>query len=229
MLPLKDNIPSYRKPVINYILIGINTLVFIYELSFRESYLLEKFIFSYGMVPLKFITDFTSSWYTIFTSLFLHGGILHFGGNMLFLYIFGDNVEDRLGHIKYFFTYIFWGVVGSLLQLVFNPTSNIPMIGASGCISGVLGCYFIFYPTAGIVTLVPLGFFSRIIVIPAFFFLGLWFLIQLYSGGLSIVTQPILGRSGGIAYWAHIGGFISGVITARMVLRKRRRTYWRYL
>ncbi len=230
MIPLKDNIPSYKKPFVNYIIIFINTIVFVYQYLFLPSkYHIEEFITSYGFIPYRFTNDLTY-FYTIFTSMFLHGGFSHFLGNMWFLYIFGDNVEDRYGHIKYLFIYLLSGISATFLQYILNPFSKIPMIGASGAISGVLGSYFVFFPSAGVLTLVPFGFFSRIIVLPAAFFLGLWFIFQFLSGTQSLAIQAALGREvGGVAYFAHIGGFIFGLIVASVNRKKRRyKTYWRY-
>ncbi|MFN3966894.1 MAG: rhomboid family intramembrane serine protease, partial [Endomicrobiia bacterium] len=179
MIPLKDNIPSRRIPIMNYLLIAVNTAIFILELKIASYGLLENFIFNYGLVSKRFFSIFPNDWYTLFSAMFLHGGWMHFLGNMLYLYIFGDNVEDRLGHFIYVIFYIFCGVVAAILQIVFSFNSNLPMIGASGAIGGVLGAYFLLYPNARILTLVFFGFFSRIVAVPAFFFLGFWFIIQL--------------------------------------------------
>ncbi|MCS7151788.1 MAG: rhomboid family intramembrane serine protease [Endomicrobia bacterium] len=232
MIPLKDNIPSYRKPVINYFIIFLNTLVFIYQYFILSSrFEIEHFIHKFGFTPYMFLNEFPLSSYTILTSMFLHGGFMHFLGNMWFLYIFGDNVEDRYGHIKYFIVYILSGVAAVLLQFIINPLSVIPMIGASGAISGVLGSYFVFYPSAGVVTFIPFGLFSRIVVLPAVIFLGLWFIFQFLSGTQSLAIQAVLGRElGGVAYFAHIGGFLCGLITAILSKKRRRiKAYWRYL
>lgn len=230
MIPLKDNIPSYRKPFVNYLIIFVNSLVFIYQyFIISTQYELERFITKYGFVPFNFVTDLSSS-YTILTAMFIHGGFLHFLGNMWFLYIFGDNVEDRFGHVKYLIFYITCGVVATMLQFFLHPLSKIPMIGASGAISGVLGAYFVFYPSAGVLTFIPLGFFSRIVVLPAVLFLGLWFIFQFLSGTQSLALQMVLGKElGGVAYWAHIGGFVAGVVISIFSRRRyRRKTYWRY-
>jgi membrane associated rhomboid family serine protease len=235
MIPLKDNIPSYKKPIINYFIILVNTLVFIYQYFFLHSQTdIQEFIYTYGFVPYRFLTEFSTYWYTILTSMFLHGGFLHFLGNMWFLYIFGDNVEDKFGHIKFLLIYLLCGILASFIQFVFSPTSTLPMIGASGAISGVLGSYFIFFPTAGVLTLVPFGIFTRIVVFPAVIFLGFWFIFQLLSGTQTFALQVVLGREiGGIAYWAHIGGFLTGLITAIIskISRKKQRykTYWHYI
>lgn len=231
MIPLKDNIPSYRKPIINYLIILVNTAVFIYHYFFLSSrFEIESFIYKYGFIPMRFITNFPQDIYTMFTSMFLHGGMMHFLGNMWFLYIFGDNVEDRYGHLKYLLVYIISGISAIFLQFIINPLSRIPMIGASGAISGVLGSYFVFYPSAGVVTFIPFGLFSRIVILPAVIFLGLWFIFQFLSGTQSLAIQAALGKEvGGVAYFAHIGGFLCGLIIAILSRRKRRlRTYWRY-
>ncbi|MCS7227794.1 MAG: rhomboid family intramembrane serine protease [Endomicrobia bacterium] len=231
MIPLKDNIPSYRKPIVNFFIIIINSVVFIYQYFFlptRQE--IENFIFTYGFTPFNFITYFPSVSYTILTSMFLHGSFFHFLGNMWFLYIFGDNVEDRFGHFKYLVVYLICGLTAGLLQFILNPWSKIPMIGASGAISGVLGAYFVFYPSAGVLTFIPLGLFSRVIVLPAVLFLGLWFIFQFLSGTQSLALQMVLGREiGGVAYWAHIGGFICGLLIAIFSRKKRYKTYWKYL
>jgi len=234
MIPLKDNIPSYKKPFVNYFIILLNTLVFIYQyfiLSSKQE--IEHFVYSYGFIPYRFLTDPIFSWYTIFTCMFLHGSFFHFLGNMWFLYIFGDNVEDKYGHIKYFLVYLLCGISASFVQFIFSPTSMLPMIGASGAISGVLGSYFIFFPTAGVLTLVPFGIFTRIVVLPAVIFLGFWFIFQLLSGTQTFALQVVLGRDiGGVAYWAHIGGFLTGLIIAMLSKKKRRyryKTYWYYI
>ncbi|MCX7956863.1 MAG: rhomboid family intramembrane serine protease [Endomicrobia bacterium] len=231
MIPLKDNIPSYKKPLINYIIITINSLVFIYQYFFLSSYETQNFIYSFGFVPIKFITEFSHHWWNIITSMFIHGGFFHFLGNMWFLYIFGDNVEDNFGHLNFLLLYITCGIFAAIFQFILSPTSNIPMVGASGAISGILGAYFILYPYAGVLTLIPFGLFSRIIVMPAVFFLGLWIIFQILSGTQSLAIKATLGKDiGGIAYWAHIGGFLCGVILTLNKRRKRYRyrTYWRY-
>lgn len=233
MIPLRDNIPSYSKPVVNYTIIIMNTLVYVYQYFLLPThYEIENFVYTYGFIPARFLYEFPETVYTILTAMFIHGGFLHFLGNMWFLYIFGDNVEDRFGHFKYLIIYLICGVAATFLQFILNPSSRIPMIGASGAISGVLGAYFIFYPSAGVLTLMLFGFFSRIVVIPAVIFLGLWFIFQFLSGTQSLALQVAIGREvGGVAYWAHIGGFLCGLFFALVSKNKRRRrvrTYWRY-
>lgn len=232
MIPLKDNIPSHRTPIVNYFIITVNTLVFIYQyIILSEPYKVESFIYTYGFIPYRFTYEFFSSWWSLFTSMFLHGGFLHFLGNMWFLYIFGDNVEDRFGHLKYLLIYISCGICAGMFQFLLDPFSKIPMIGASGAISGILGAYFVLYPSAGILTLLPFGIFSRIVVIPAVMFLSFWIIFQFLSGTQNLMIKFALGRDiPGVAYWAHIGGFFCGLIISLRAKKKRRyKTYWRYL
>jgi len=231
MIPIRDTIPSRTYPVINVVIIILNVLVFFYELSLGPN--LERFIFSFGVIPIKFYYLLSKEPYNIFkifvpflSSIFLHGGWVHIVGNMLYLWIFGDNVEDRMGHFRYLVFYITCGVVASLVHLYINPVSGVPTIGASGAIAGVMGAYFVLYPRSRVITLVPIFFFLQVIEIPAFFFLGFWFLMQFFSGSLSLITtgQDI----GEIAWWAHIGGFICGIVLV-FIFRKRKRYYKSYL
>jgi len=216
MIPLKDNIPSSRFPVINYLFIGINIAVFIYEIMLSPAEL-EFFIKEHAIIPANFLISFPSEWKTIFTSMFLHGGWLHIMGNMLFLYIFGDNVEDILGHFRYFIFYILSGVAAALVQIFSSVYSIVPIIGASGAVAGVIGAYVRFFPSARILTLVPFGIFTRLVELPAFFFIGIWFIMQLFQGTLSLVGgQHFLG---GVAWWAHIGGFLFGIYFAGYYLK----------
>ncbi len=212
MIPLRDNIPSRTVPFVTYVLVGANVLAFLMELSLGPN--LGRFIYIFGVVPQKVVYAVFQEPrlipYTVvpfFTSLFLHGGWLHLLGNMLFLYIFGDNVEGALGHFRYLVFYIGCGVAASLTHLLVNPSSSVPTVGASGAIAGVLGAYFLLFPRARVVTLVPIFFFIQIIEIPAVLFLGFWFLIQFFSGSLSLGAGP---ATAGVAFWAHIGGFVVG-------------------
>jgi membrane associated rhomboid family serine protease len=161
-----------------------------------------------------------SGWLPIFTSMFLHGGWLHFLGNMLYLWIFGDNVEDRLGHLRYLVFYVLCGVAAALLHIFTNHGSTLPTVGASGAIAGVLGAYLVFFPGARVLALVPILFFFQLMELPALIFLGFWFVIQFFSGALSLASQPV----GGTAWWAHIGGFMAGVIYAFKFKRRSTRT-----
>src|SRR6187455_791671 len=164
MIPLRDVIPSRTTPVVTISLIVVNVLVFLYELSLGEA--VNEFTLYFGLVPAAF------SWVAVFTSMFLHGGLLHVGGNMLYLWIFGDNVEDRLGHGRFLVFYLLCGVAAALAQTIVSPNSPVPMVGASGAIAGVMGAYFVLYPHSRVVTLVPIIFFFQIFEIPALFFLG---------------------------------------------------------
>jgi membrane associated rhomboid family serine protease len=227
MIPLRDNIPSRGIPFINYVLIGANVLGFIFELSLGRN--LQPFLYVFGMVPERIITIVTEypsliHWAVIpfVTSIFLHGGWLHLLGNMLFLYIFGDNVEGALGHIRYLIFYLACGLAASLTHLALNPSSPIPTVGASGAIAGVLGAYFLLFPAARVVTLVPVFYFLQIVEIPAFIFLGFWFVLQFLSGSAALFASQ---TSGGVAWWAHIGGFVAGggyTILRYRFLKKRR-------
>jgi len=222
MIPLKDNIPSRRYPLINIILIILNFVIFLWELSLPES-LKEYILYSYGFVPQRF-WNFKLSFYHIFplfSSLFLHGGWAHILGNMLFLWIFGDNVEDNMGHFKYLFFYLISGIIANVIQGFFSYNKYIPTIGASGAIAGVLGAYFIYFPNARIITLAFLGFLIDILYIPAGFFLILWFLSQFLLGVSSLAFET----TGGVAWWAHIGGFLFGLIIAPYLKKKRRRRF----
>ena len=206
----------------SYTFIGLNVLVFLFELSLGHG--VDQFVRAFGVVPERtlFIL-FNAPEYLhfavipFFTSIFMHGGWFHLLGNVLFLYIFGDNIEDTLGHIRFAFFYIGCGVAASLIHLLTHPNSAIPTIGASGAIAGVMGAYFLLFPGSRIVTLVPFFFFFQLIEIPAFVFLGIWFLIQFLSGSFSFALSS---DSSGIAWWAHIGGFAVG---AGYVLYKRSR------
>ncbi len=213
MIPLRDANPSRTIPVVNYILIAVNAIVFFIELSHGRN--LDQFIVHYSVIPARFMHDISSGQIDastivpFFTSMFLHGGWLHLIGNMLFLYIFGDNVEDQFGHLKYLFFYVVAGFAAAMTQVYVNAASHAPMIGASGAIAGVLGAYVLMFPTARVATLIPIFFFFQIVELPAFVFLGLWFLMQILSGILSL---GIGGDAGGVAWWAHIGGFGAGAV-----------------
>jgi membrane associated rhomboid family serine protease len=215
MIPIRDAIRSKNFPVVNVILIALNILAFLWQLS--QGSRLEEAFFLYGIVPARYSdpqvsTQFTTfqQWLPFLTSMFLHGGFLHILGNMWFLYIFGDNIEDRLGHIRYFIFYLLCGMAAGLIHLLTNWDSKIPTIGASGAISGVMGAYLLLYPRARILTLIPIFFFIQFIEIPAYVFLGYWLLIQLFSAGFTPRNV------GGIAFWAHIGGFVAGLIFVKI-------------
>ena len=211
MIPIRDAIRSKTFPVVNVVIIVLNVLAFLWQLA--QGPQLKEALFLYGIVPLRYSDPEISLQFTTFqqflpflTSIFLHGGFLHIIGNMWFLYIFGDNIEDRLGHIRYLIFYLLCGVTAGLVHLYTNWDSKIPTIGASGAISGVMGAYLLLYPRSKILTLIPIFLFIQFIEIPAFIFLGYWLLIQLFSA--SLTPRNV----GGIAFWAHIGGFIAGLL-----------------
>jgi len=219
MIPLRDNIPSRTRPWVNYLLVFLNVGVFLYEIALLNAGLLEKFILRWGFAPSSFLGNPLAKIPTLFSAMFLHGGVTHLGGNMLYLWIFGDNVEDWYGHWRYLIFYLLCGLAASFGQMTTNIHSTMPTIGASGAIAGVLGSYFLLYPNARVLTLIPFGFFMRVVEIPAFFFLGFWFIMQMMSGTLSLGSQ-----TGGVAWWAHIGGFLAGV-GLLLIFRWRRRRY----
>jgi len=214
MFPVSDVIPSRTTPVVTITLIAINAFAFFYELTLSDREL-QWFVQSYGVVPAFF------SWTSVVTSMFLHGGWLHFLGNMLYLWIFGDNVEDRLGHGGFVLFYLGCGAAAALGQTATSPLSVVPMVGASGAIAGVMGAYFVLFPHSRVLTAVFIVFFMDLIEIPAIFFLGIWFLMQFFSGVGSLGADA---AEGGVAFWAHIVGFAVGALTgvlARAVERKR--------
>jgi membrane associated rhomboid family serine protease len=219
MIPLRDVIPSRTTPYVTISIVVLNALVFLYELALGDQ--VNDFMLVYGLVPAYF------SWPAVLTSMFLHGGFLHVAGNMLYLWIFGDNVEDRMGHGRFLAFYLLCGIAAALAQTFTVPDSSVPMVGASGAIAGVMGAYFILYPHSRIVTLVTLLFFWQIMEIPAIAFLGIWFVMQLLSGVGSIATATNHGLAGGIAFWAHVAGFAAGAIGVWVFKRpERQRVDW---
>jgi membrane associated rhomboid family serine protease len=213
MIPLRDVIPSRTFPVVNIALIVLNGVVFLGELSIPDANL-QAFLRNYGIVPGDFWLP------TVLTSMFLHGGWLHLVGNMLYLWIFGDNVEDRLGHFRYLVFYLFCGSVAAAAHIYMNPGSMVPTIGASGAIAGVMGAYFVLYPQSRILALVPLIIFFRVMEVPAIVFLGIWFVIQFLSGASTTGVES----SGGVAFWAHVAGFLAGA--GWVLIFRARRTEW---
>jgi len=225
MIPLRDAIPSHSFPAATVLLIALNVLIFLYELSLGRA--LEMFIMQYGAVPLRFIlagqTEQVSTAERVvplFTSMFLHGGWLHLGGNMLYLWIFGDNIEDRLGHVTFLVFYLVCGLAAALTQIYINPTSKIPMVGASGAVAGVLGAYLVLFPHSRILALIPILFFFQVVELPALLFLVFWFLMQFLSGAVAITGTPY--ATGGVAWWAHIGGFVSGMALGFLFPKRKR-------
>lgn len=219
MIPIRDQIRTRRTPVVNYFLIAANVIVFLFEWlsgGTQDNALISQLAF----IPTRFLNaplnpgNVTS----IFTSMFMHAGLMHLAGNMLYLWIFGDNVEDRLGHIPYLIFYLAGGVFAALTHAFLNPASAIPTVGASGAIAAVLGAYLIFYPRSRVQTFIPIGYFMTLRALPASILLAFWFILQLFNGVLSLgVAEDV----GGTAFWAHIGGFVMGVVVALVMGRKQ--------
>lgn len=250
MIPLRDYRQSRTFPAVTIALIILNLLVFSYQLtrSPRETLQLDvtvwhmhgmnfanmprpvyrilisprdAFTFSYGLVPGEFLAGvdlppaiLLPIWLTLFTSMFLHGGLMHLLGNMLYLWIFGDNVEDSMGHGKFLLFYLVCGAIAAFAQMAINPNSGVPQIGASGAIAGVLAAYFMLFPNSRVLTLIPIFFFIRLVAVPAVFLLGFWFILQVISGAGSV------GAASGVAFFAHIGGFIAGGILVFLFKRR---------
>ena len=214
MFPLYDENPTRITPYFTYGLIGMNVLVFLHEVSLSNTQL-EQFFQLYAVIPQQLTTNWSGEWTTLFTSQFLHGGWWHLISNMIYLWVFGNNIEDRLGHLKYLFFYLTCGALAALCQWFIGINSIIPSLGASGAISGVLGAYLIWFPHARITTLILLGFFITTINVPALVIIGIFFLQNLISGFASLQTAANMSvETGGVAYWAHLGGFIVGMIFA---------------
>lgn len=225
MLPIKDTIPSRTFPLVNWMLIGLNVLAFLWlaSLSPRE----EALVAGYALIPKRFLLDLfnPNEYLTLITSMFIHGGWAHLLSNMLALYIFGDNVEDRLGSGRYLFFYLLCGLAAAFAHIFFNANSTLPTVGASGAISGVLAAYFLFFPSSRVITLILIFILPWFVEIPAIVYLGIWFLSQLLNGLFAVVSG--VQAMGGIAWWAHIGGFVVGLIVAPLLARRRyvRRRY----
>lgn len=242
MIPLRDNIPSQTTPVVNYALIAIGTVAFLAQLAGDqgETRLIEQFGMIPARVihpdrPVEITVGYrpaqtpagvqlvpvtreaapaaVPAWLTLLTCIFLHGGWMHFLGNMWFLWIFGDNVEDRFGHLGYGLFYLGCGIAASAAHLAAGPDSPVPTIGASGAIAGVMGAYFLLYPRALVLTLIPIVFIFQIVVLPAPLFLGVWFVLQFFQGVASVTSMEATG----VAWWAHIGGFAAGLIVAALL------------
>ena len=222
MIPLRDVIPSRTTPYITVTIIVLNAIAWLFELSLGERQL-TQFLYVYGVVPAAF------AWPTLITSMFLHGSWSHVIGNMWYLWIFGDNVEDRLGHGRFVVFYLLCGIAAAFGQIVLDPQSTLPMIGASGAIAGVMGAYFVLYPQSRVLTLIPLIIFWEIIELPAIMLLGFWFLMQLFSAGAIAVTASTGGAgSGGVAFMAHVAGFVVGMIAVFVFRRRQRPETWMY-
>lgn len=224
MLPIRDSIPSRRVAWVSRGLVAANVLAFALEL--RQGPGLEAFLYRFGVIASQWTPGGGADWLdwprlilSLFTSQFLHAGYLHLVANMMFLWIFGDNVEDRLGPARFLRLYFVSGAAAAGAQILMSPASTVPMIGASGAIAGVLGAYFLLFPTARIVTLIPLGFFWQTVELPAYLYLGIWFLLQWAQGLLSIGEVADVG---GVAFWAHAGGFVVGMLGV-VLMRSRPR------
>lgn len=224
MIPLKDTVHSRSFPIVNWMLIASNLLIFFF-LAVQGRFV-DMYVRLFGLVPARLLTDpGPPTLLTLFTSMFLHGGWAHLISNMLALYIFGDNVEDRMGSGRYLLFYLLSGLAAAFIHIAFNPTSRLPTVGASGAISGVLAAYLILFPTSRVITLIPLFFLPWFVEIPALFYLGFWFISQLLNGFLTIATGA--QAFGGVAWWAHVGGFIAGLLLTPFFIRRRyvRRVY----
>lgn len=220
MIPIRDQIPTRHIPIVNYLLIAANILGFI--LMWLAGSNQESVVYQFALIPVNLTTQLSlDDVADIFTSMFMHAGIFHLVGNMLYLWIFGDNVEDSMGPLKYLIFYLVGGVVASLTHILTNPGSQIPTVGASGAIAAVLGAYLVLYPQSRVMTIIPLGFLLRVTMLPASIVLGFWFLLQLVSGVLSLGGPDV----GGVAFWAHIGGFVSGVVLGKLLADRRNPDY----
>ncbi len=224
MFPIQDSVPSRSVPVVTRALILINVVVFFFELSLSRESIIQLF-YLFGVVPARFtdpewaasIGFPIGSYWSLLTHQFLHGGWLHIVANMWTLWIFGDNVEDRMGPLRFIIFYLVCGVLAALTQVLVTPNATIPSVGASGAIAGVLGAYLLFFPTARLIVLIPILFFPFFFELPAVIFLVLWFFIQLFSGTAMLASPQ---QVGGIAFWAHIGGFIAGMLLCRFFVRR---------
>ena len=219
MIPLRDDQPSFSSPFINYFLIVLNVLIFMWEISVGHR-ALNGFLNEFGVIPHQTIAVLTGHSYNspvtailpLFTSMFLHGSFLHVAGNILFLWIFGDNVEDYLGHFQYLLFYLLSGLAAAFTHILLNASSRLPIIGASGAIAGVMGAYFILYPRARVLTWFPPIFFFHV---PAWLMLGYWFLVNFLSGTSTSIADTSQS-AGGIAFWAHVGGFVAGMLMVKI-------------
>jgi membrane associated rhomboid family serine protease len=234
MIPIRDTIQSRRFPLITYFLIVLNGIVFIYELGLSPE-ILNSVILKFGLIPARImkphfnvLMGFSSpGWISFLSSLFLHGSWLHVVGNMWSLFLFGDNVEDRLGHLRFLLFYVLCGVAAGLAHVIFHPASTLPTIGASGAIAGVMGAYFVLFPRSKIIVLFPILFYPLFLEVPAIFYLFIWFLTQIYSGAYAL--QQGQSNMGGIAFLAHAGGFLAGLFFLAFLLprgkKKQRKWY----
>lgn len=239
MLPLKDDIPTRSFPLVTVTLIVVNLLVYAYEFALwfdpsaggvrAAERMYQAFIFDFGLIPCRLgevcpprlvaeLTGAPAPWLTVFTSMFVHGGLFHVGGNMLYLWIFGNNVEDAMGRGRFVVFYLLCGVAAAGAQYLQGPASTVPMVGASGAVSGTLGAYLLLYPHARVWTLIVFGFFWRIVPVPALLVLGFWIVVQAVNGALTFGR----GEGGGVAFLAHVGGFVAGMVLVYVFRRSGR-------
>jgi membrane associated rhomboid family serine protease len=237
MFPIRDDTPRFSTPIITYFIIALNVVVFLYELSVgaQSQRALNAFVAEFGVIPRHEVAVLTgqsslnpgAAILPIFTSMFLHGGWLHIIFNMWWLWIFGDNIEDYLGHFKYLVFYLVSGFAAALVHIALNLTSRVPTVGASGAIAGVMGAYIVLYPRAKVLTLVFLIVFITFWWLPAWLFLGYWFLIQFISGAATTIAETSQS-TGGVAVWAHVGGFLAGIVLIKLMPARPRRFSYRY-
>jgi membrane associated rhomboid family serine protease len=224
MIPIRDTVPRQNLPIVTWILIFVNGVVFFFELTMPPP-VLEQFFHLFGIVPARYTHPDWAAWvgfpidnyWPFLTSIFLHGGWLHIIGNMWALWIFGDNVEDRMGPFRFATFYVLCGIVAGVTHALTNPNSTVPSVGASGAIAGVMGAYFVLYPRARVIVLLPILFIPFFFELPAFLYLGFWIFLQLFSGTLALAAP---GEVGGVAWWAHVGGFASGVVLQFFFVRR---------
>ena len=232
MIPIRDDQPRFSTPYVTYFILALNVVVFLFELSVgaQSHRALNSLMYQFGVVPVHFERALAGTYpvplpglfLTILTSMFLHGGWLHIIGNMWFLWIFGDNIEDHVGHFPYLLFYLISGFAASVAHILLNAGSNVPSVGASGAIAGVMGAYFVLYPKARVLTLVPLIIFFTFWWLPAWIFLGFWFVLQFLSGTATSIADTSQ-TSGGIAFWAHVGGFVAGIVLIKLLPERKRR------
>jgi rhomboid family protein len=234
MIPIRDDAPRYSTPYVTYTLLALNILVFLFELSLPGPSR-EQFMYQFGMLPAHVTgslvgvpgTSFAGAFITVITSMFLHASWMHLIFNMLFLHIFGDNIEDYLGHFRFLVFYLLSGFGAALAHILMNPSSTVPSVGASGAIAGVMGAYFVLYPSARVLTLVPF-FFIFFVWLPAWVMLGYWFIGQFLSGAATAIAYASQTSGGGIAFWAHVGGFVVGVGLIKLFPTRPRRYRYFY-
>ena len=232
MIPIRDDQPRFSTPYVTYFLVALNVVIFLMELSIgaQSRGALNSLIFEFGVVPKQVLGSLggrlqlspAAAVVPIFTSMFLHGSWLHIIGNMWVLWIFGDNIEDHVGHFLYLVFYLVCGFAAAATHILLNPASNVPTVGASGAIAGIMGAYFLLYPRARVLTIVPLIVFFTFWWLPAWIVLGYWFLVQFLSGTATSVAYSS-SSSGGIAFWAHVGGFVAGIILIKVLPERRHR------